>query len=143
MSTKRERIILELHDRLSGNTSAGSRVYRGRTKFDDQDTFPVISIISTDSDIVDQHGERTIIDWPINVQAIVAADLNNPSDTMEPLLGEIKTYLFETYQETLNGHCIEVTYLGDGGDENDEDIYVSASVRINVRYVEHVGEPTK
>ena len=143
MSTKRERILLELHGRLTGNTSAGSRIYRGRTKFDDQDTFPVISIISTDSGIQDQQGERTIIDWQINVQAIVAADIDHPSDTMEPLLGEIKTYLFETYTETLNGNCIEVTYLGDGGDENDDDIYVSASVRINARYVEHVGDPTK
>lgn len=143
MSSKRERIIMVLHTLLDGATSASDRVYRGKTRFDDKDILPCISIISGASEIASETGLRTQLDWPINIQAIVAADMDHPSDTTEPLLAEIKTAVFAAGNENLNGECMNVSYLGDGGDENDEDIYISASVRINVRYLEHVGDPTK
>lgn len=142
MTSKRQRIITVLHTLLDGNTSAGNRVYRGRKRFDSDDTLPAISILPGDSEIASEAGLRTQLDWPISIQALAPADLDHPSDTIEPLLAEIKTYLFSAGNENLSGECMDVSYLGDA-DSEDEDIYTGASVKISVRYLEHVGDPTK
>ena len=142
MTTKRSRILDEIYLRLYDKTSAGTRVYRGRTKFDDQDDYPVITILSGESQVTDLQGERELIDWPISITSVVPANLDNPSDTVEPLLGEIKTNLFVSdADETLDGKCTKLIHIGDGPDENDDDIYASAAVRVVVRYIEHVGNP--
>ena len=145
MATRRQRIIQAIVDRLvAANTTAADRIYRGRVRFSEDDDFPAISILPGDSEQTDRAGDRDKIELPIEVQALALANLVNPGDAIETLIGEIKAAVFDPNDRRLGGEVMDMYYTGDGGIDREEGgSYVSASVNFVVEYVEHYGNPTQ
>lgn len=145
MATKRYRILAEIQSRLSGTTSALTRVYVGRVTFDKNDTYPLITIVPNDSTITNATGERKKMELPIDVIVAVNADHDNPASSIEPLIGEIKAALESGDVNRFYDFGTDRARLvhdGEGGYQHEDgSTYLTVSTRFIVQYIERVGNP--
>lgn len=145
MATKRHRILTEIKTRLLGATSAADRVYIGRLTFDSDDTYPIVSIIPSESAITDARNERKMIELPIDVIIALNADHNDVSTAIEDMIGSIKAaiesgsvdkfYDFGTDRAKLR-------HISDGGyQQEDSSEFITVSIAFSIQYMERVGDP--
>lgn len=109
----RKKVKIALSERLKVITSAngysadvGQNVFRGRTLFGDDDPVPFISIledpIGEDLEFAPETGKTSQGPYVLMVQGFAKDDKENPTDTADDLLEDIKTVLREVRGEA--GH---------------------------------------
>ncbi|KKM71003.1 hypothetical protein LCGC14_1434960 [marine sediment metagenome] len=97
MSSKREDVIRALRDRLAAisvtngyNTNAGQKIFLGETPtIGPNDPAASLAVVVGTDDSRFQ-GEHVVVALPVEVQAIVKADVSDPLLTIEAVIADIK-----------------------------------------------------
>lgn len=122
VATKRMAVLQVVHDRMlvisqaSGYaTDAGEAVYYGEVELGDTDPDTAITIMPGAATETWQ-GESMFVTWPIEIQALAKAGIENAWLTVEALIGDIKR-AFELKgaadpNRNLNGLCNHVVRRG-------------------------------
>ncbi len=97
MSSKREDVIRALRDRLAAisvtngyNTNAGQKIFLGEapTLGPNDPAAALALVVGTDESTY--QGENVVSELPVEVQAIVKADVTDPLLTVEAVIADIK-----------------------------------------------------
>ena len=141
--------IVNLLKNIDGNGTyycdIGERVYKGRFSFDDDDTYPLLTVqeVSESNDNPDSPIlQKVKINKRISVHGLAdISDMNNPNDTAHGLISDIKKAIFSG-DPRLNGDCISVKYIGSSISAKEDSVTkVSCTVDLAVVYAENLLNP--
>lgn len=125
------------------NTDAGLRVYRGRRTFDFEGDYPVFSVWSPENTPADnRHNERHDLTLSVVVEGHALADLDNPNDAAQDLLGDIKQALFLAADRTMGNLVADLRWTAEATEvPEDGGQVVSVRVFAEASYPELYGDP--
>jgi hypothetical protein len=148
--SKRQSIIGALRTRLEAitvdngfQTDAGARIYTGQAPSQGPDEPTAALAIVAGDDSTGHQGEHVVVTWPLQVVALVKADVDEPLLALEAVVADIKTAV-ELADRTFGGLLVargltrgntRVLPREDGSE------YVGASVEYQVVFAERWGEP--
>lgn len=148
--TKAADISLAIYNRLTAidtfagyATDIGLKVLRGRTGIDDAD-IPCITMALGDDSVAARQQERHRLVLPYTLEAHHGCDPDNPNDTGEMLVGDIKRALFGPGDLGLGGLAQDdgLRYTGRRIFAREPgSTVVVAQVLIEVTYVEDQRQP--
>jgi hypothetical protein len=149
-ASKRERILELLKVRCQAiktadgyNTDAGLHVSHGTREITPDDPLPDLAIVPGNTPDTVGDADRYLVELPVTIGGLTAADLVNPLAPAERLLADLKRAVLLPGDRTLGGEARKLVYVGENTiDRQAGGTTVGCALRIAVQYPETYGLPS-